>query len=155
MYPVLAVEIDLVSLGAIILSIITGVGAFLRMVWNGGTKITDWAKPRVEKVVESHNSLVTNMAESVPVLKDSLQAIDGTLKKLSETQEQQMVSLRSLHDASERHEQMHQRTGQKIDHLADKITSLVLIGHASNVNLPVMEPKPGESGVIIQDKQKD
>lgn len=118
---VLGMEVDLVSVSAIVGAILTAAGVGLRVLWNGGLQVAAWAKPRVEKSIEAHNEMVTGLAQSVPVVRETLTELKNTQARLCETQDKQCESLAALHQASERHERLHANTGEKLDQILTQL----------------------------------
>lgn len=112
---VLAVEVDLVSLGALAVTALTGLGAVLRVLWNAGVQLTGYAQAKIEPLYEEHVGLVKDMRANVPKVADTMEALATSQKVLVETQTAQCEQLKQLADASDRHEQLHAETGEKLD----------------------------------------
>ncbi len=100
----LAVEIDLMSLGSIIFTCLTVAGATLTTCWVGVKKLCvylwGWAEPKVSKAIDEHVGLVVDLRANVPVLTEAVQR---------------------LSEASSRHEELHTKTGQKLDEILGRL----------------------------------
>lgn len=123
----LAVEVDFVTLGSLIVSLVTISCGAITTGWFGAKKICiylwEWGEPKITEVVAEHTGLVSDMRSNVPVVADTMRSLAESQAKLVETQVQQCDTLRQLSDASDRHEELHKTTATKLDRIMDHLSA--------------------------------
>lgn len=95
---------EITAICATLATIAAGFGGGL---WQAGKAICDFARPYIVGFFEAHKNLVDTLAE---------------------TQVKQCNSLKVLEEASSRHEEMHIKTGEKLDKI---------IVHLSSKDIPI------------------
>lgn len=131
MLVTLATEVDFVTLGSLILAFLTTAGTGIATCWVGIRKICSFLwkyfEPKVEEFAKEQISLVRNMRDNVPIVRDTMKALATNQEKLVDSQIKQNTTLQMLSEASDRHEELHAETGKKLDQI---------IGHLSNRDIP-------------------
>jgi len=125
----LAVEVDFVTIGSMLVAVFTVAGTTLTTAWIGVRKLCvylwAWGEPKVTKAIEEHTGLVADMRNNVPV-------VANTMQLLADTQQQQCKALERLSEASDRHEQLHARTGEKLELIVTQLNKVVPRGESDD-----------------------
>lgn len=140
----LAVEVDFVTLGSMIVAFLTVSGSALTTAWFGIKKLCvylwAWGEPKVTKAIEEHTGLVADMRNNVPV-------VANTMQLLADTQQQQCKALEKLSEASDRHEELHAKTGEKLELIATQLSRVVPMGERDDAKQARQtQGKPSQQG---------
>lgn len=140
----LAVEVDFVTLGSTLVAFLTVAGSALTTAWFGAKKLCvylwEWGEPKVTKAIEEHTGLVADMRNNVPV-------VANTMQLLADTQQQQCKALEKLSEASDRHEELHVKTGEKLELIVTQLNKVVPMGESDDAKQARQaQGKPSQEG---------
>lgn len=85
MLPIFAMEVDLVSLGALLFTLLSSLATLAGGFWKGMSVFWAWFKDKINPVIDAHRTTVITMNQELPLVRQAMQQNAGAVEALKET----------------------------------------------------------------------